>query len=349
MMKSLTALAFAAIVAVPQEAAAFSAARSDAQSRIIVRPTSPTSFGGITHIYNAKTSHNVGPLRLSAAEDEMDGTSDGDKKIEGRKKRVIMGYKAMMITYFSAGLLSTAKATMSAALVQTIVGYLLVPAGISYIMISAAKHDRLSSDTYKRLNLALLQYGLIGLSIVSMGGKNSMLKLSFVLTIINTIKGYTYGAIGWDKQNTETTLLKDLVRVTQDTTKGFVSLPKNIKAFVYQIATINVASLKFIKLYEIVKFVQANSVTTGILPLLARFNRLSLLALMLYILRDAADRDRLGGTTFIQMNYLCALAMGVNYFHHSAGLVTPVGALSAAFALFFSFNGITSYMKNQYA
>jgi len=228
MMKSLTltALAFAAIVAVPQEAAAFSATRSLAQPRAEVRPTSTTPLGSITHIYNAKTSHNVGSLQLSAAKDELDGTSDGDKKIEGRKKRVIMGYKAMIISYLSAGLLSAAKATMFASLVQTIIGYLLVPAGISYIMVSAAKHDRLSSDTYKRLNLALLQYGLIGLSIVSMGGNNSMLKLSFVLTVINTIKGYTYGAIGWDKQSTETTLLKDLVRVTQDTTKGFFSLPK---------------------------------------------------------------------------------------------------------------------------
>ena len=107
-----------------------------------------------------------------------------------------------------------------------------------------------------------------------------------------------------------------------------------------------IATMKLSKLYEII---QAKSITIELATLLARFNRLSLLALMLYTLKDAADRDRLGGSTFISLNYLCALAMGVQCAFYTGGLTTPLGGLSAFFAAFSAFNGITSYMKNQYA
>ncbi|KAL7540049.1 hypothetical protein ACHAXR_009822 [Thalassiosira sp. AJA248-18] len=288
---------------------------------------------------------------LSAAQDGEDAISDGDGKIEGRKKRVIVGYKAMMITYLTVGLLSVVKAGVTPFLLCMIAGQVAMPAGISYIMISAAKHDRLSSDTYKRLNLALLEFGLIGVSISAIGGRkqDALLTLSFVLTVINSIKGYTYGVLGWDKQ-TETTLPKDLLKAgTKDTVKGFITVPKNFKSFTYMAATAMVASLKLLKLNEIVKFVQANSITAGLAPLLHRFNRLAFFTLMLYTVKDAADRDRLGGTTFIQLNYLCALSMGASLYFDTGGIATPIGALSAVFSAFFAFTGITSYMKNQYA
>ena len=109
-----------------------------------------------------------------------------------------------------------------------------------------------------------------------------------------------------------------------------------------------IAGYKLLKLNEIFKFIQAESIAPGLAILLARFKRLSLYTLMLYTLKDAADRGRLSGTTFIELNYLSALAMSVHAVF-TVGISTPIGVLSACFAAFFAFNGITSYMKNQYA
>lgn len=347
--------ALVCILALHNEAAAFSGVSRFPAARLshhdVVRASTckpPVHL----HIQNNNClkppSHNTGSLTLSAAQDGNDKTSDTDKKVEGRKKRVIMGYQAMMISYLAVGLLSLKRGGFSINVLNVIGSYIAPPAVTSYIMISAATHDRLSSDTYKRLNLALLEYGLVGLTILSIGG-NKMLALPFTLSVINSIKGYAYGVLGWDKQNSETTLLKDFMKGAQETVKGFFSIPKNVKSFGYLIATYMVASMKLLKLNEIVKFIQANSITGGLALPLSRFNRLAFFTLLLYTLKDAADRDRLGGTTFIQMNYLCALSMGVNYFFYTSGIATPLGALSAAFTAFFAFNGITSYMKNQYA
>ena len=292
------------------------------------------------------------PMSSSADEDEEEAEvpiSKIDKKIEGRKKRVILGYKAMLASYIAVGAASIAKAGITFPIARVLAAFIAMPAGVSYIMISAAKNDRLGSDTYKRLNLALLLNGALGLVVVKLGG-NSMLTLPFVLSVINSTKGYAYGALGWDKQSPDTSLPQDLTNIIKCMIKGFLfTVPKTGKAFVYWAATALVSSLKLLKLFEIVKYIQGNSGSAGLAPLLARFNRLMFFSLVLYTLKDAADRDRLGGTTFIQLNYIAALSMGVNYAFYTGGMPEIVGALSAAFAAFFSFTGVTSYMKNQYA
>jgi len=274
----------------------------------------------------------------------------GDKKIEGRKKRVILGYNAMMISYLLAGLSSVINGGFTANSLGLFAAYIVMPAGISYIMISAAQHDRLNSDTYKRMNLAMLEYGMIGLTLKSLGStRDGFYIAAFLLSVINSIKGYAYGVLGLDKSNTDTSLVQDLMNGTKSTIKGFFSIPKTIKSFGYLAATYMLAAMKLSKLKEIIQFIQANSVTSELSLLIARFNRLALLTLMLYTLKDAADRDRLGGTTFIQLNYLCAIAMIATAPFLDGGLKGPLGAANGVGAAFCAFNGITSYMKNQYA
>ena len=75
-----------------------------------------------------------------------------------------------------------------------------------------------------------------------------MLSVAYILSVINSLKGYAYGVLGWDKQSTETTLLKDLMNGTTDTVKGFLSVPKNVKAAGYVVATLFVVFLKLEKL-----------------------------------------------------------------------------------------------------
>lgn len=111
MIKSLLA-AIPFILAVQQEAAAFSGI-SLSPERVQLRASTRTTSSIHALTYHKGTSRSVGPLMLSAAQDGEDAISDGDGKIEGRKKRVIVGYKAMMITYLTVGLLSVVKADVT--------------------------------------------------------------------------------------------------------------------------------------------------------------------------------------------------------------------------------------------
>jgi hypothetical protein len=283
-----------------------------------------------------KTASSVGPLMLSSSGEDF-------CKIQGRKKRVVMGYRAMTALYIAVFVYSASKSIALNTLLA-ISTYVAMPAGLSYILISAAKHDRLGSDTYKRINLSLLEYAVLGLSVIKLsGGGNPILKVAYIITLINTIKGYAYGVLGLDKKSGSDTLIQDFVKGTKSTIKGIISDPKNMKSFGYWSATLMVASMKLFKLKEIILAVKSAAASKDIAMSLARFNRLSLLALMIYTLKDAADRDRLSGTTFIQLNYLCALVLGI--VGVLGGVMTPLGGANVAFAAFFAVNGLSSYFK----
>jgi hypothetical protein len=267
-------------------------------------------------------------------------------KIEGRKNRVVLGYKLMTAAYLAAGLLAAKASGATTSLLRVLGGYIALPAGLSYILISAAANDRLGSDTYKRLNLAMLEYSALGSLVVLLGkGRNKILALAFVLSLINCVKGYTYGVLGWNKQN-DASLIKDVVQGTKDTINGFFTAPKSITSLGYLIATTMVASFKVEKLTEVVKFISMNSIfAEGLAMPLAQFNRLALITLSLYTLKDAADRNRLGGTTFIELNYLCSLSLGIHGAFYTGGIRTPFGALSALFAVFCGFVGLKEFTK----
>ena len=286
---------------------------------------------------------NISCLNLSGENSE----ADLSKKIEGRKKRVIAGYRAIIATYFAAGILTAKASGLSISLLRVLGGYLVLPTGLSYILISAAENNRLGSDTYKRMNLALFQYGVLGSLIVGLGkGRNKILALALLLSIINSVKGYTYGVLGWDKMK-DASLVDDIFKGTIDTMKGFLSLPKYINSFGYLAVTTMMAALKLQKLVEVVKFFNTSGLVEGLAMPLAQFNRLALVTLSLYTLKDAADRKRLGGTTFIELNLLCALSLGVHAAFFMGEATFPLGLVSTYtfFSLFCAFNGIREYIK----
>ena len=281
-----------------------------------------------------QTASAIGPLMLSSSAEDI---------LQGRKKRVTMGYKAMTALYIAVFLYSISKSIALKTLL-TISSYLVMPAGLSYIMVSAAKHDRLGSDTYKRINLSLLKYSILGISVIKLsGGGNPILKVAYLITLINTIKGYAYGVLGLDKKSGSDTLLQDFLKGIQSTFKGICSVPKNLKSVGYLAATLFVMAMKLLKLKEIIFAVQSSVASKEIAMSLARFNRLSLLALMIYTLKDAADRDRLSGTTFIQLNYLCAFVLAI-VGGVGGGTMTSLGGVSAAMAAFLALNGLSSYL-----
>lgn len=222
-----------------------------------------------------------------------------------------------------------------------------MPIGLSFILAHAASHDRLNSDTYKRMNMAMLAQGLLGLVVVSLGPRlNVPYIVAYGLTCINTMKGYTYGVLGLDKQGGMQSLVEELTAGSKSLVGGFFKLPTKPVAILYQIATYSISAMKLIKVKEIYESLQSGSPIAGSV---ARLNRLILLSLMSYTLKDAADRDRLGGSTFIKLNYLSAVGFMINAIYNTGGLATPYGAIQAFFAAFFAFNGLASYMRNQYA
>lgn len=310
-----------------------------------------------THVkHNAATNDNVGPLIISVPKSEEKSETEPSKapptrnKVEGRKKRLLFGYRATALAYlFYCQRYFSVKGIQPFA-VQVTSGYVLV-AGLAYILSSAVKGDRLSSDTYKRLNLVLIEFGMIGVmgwGLVKFGEVVpgfSPIIVPPLLATIHGIKGYGYGVLGVDKSGSAS-LLGDFREGVVSTLKGYFSIPKNAKATGYFAATWMVTAMKLAKLVELGQLVAGGANGLTIFTRTSRFSRYAMLSMVLYTLKDAADRSRLEGTTFIELNILSAgvLAALASYVSATSPLL---GGTAAAFSAFSAFNGVTSILKKR--
>jgi hypothetical protein len=246
-----------------------------------------------------------------------------EKKVKGRKKRVVMGYRIISVAYVLASLVAVVKNNGISPSMSYIVAGPLLAAGTAHTLAGAASHDRLASDTYKRLNLFLgTYYGLVNLILSSMTkrqfGSNpfwSVWTITSFITFVNCIKGYGYGIKGWKLEGDTASLAKqDLIEGTKYTIQSFGSFPKNAQSLGYWVATGTVASLKMTKLVEIIGLlrdgVSSTSTVALVVTRLSRYAKLALLTGVMFTLKDAADRGRLNGTTFIQLNLLSSYVFG---------------------------------------
>jgi hypothetical protein len=243
------------------------------------------------------------------------------------------------------------KGIQAFSIYQASSGHVLA-AGLAYILVGAAqKEDRLKSDTYKRLNLSLVAYGAVGLSMVGLTSqfRTPMFVLPPLLAFINSIKGYTYGALGWDKKSKSGKIVSDLMEGTKSTLLSMLTIPKNIKALGYLGATLMVETMKIHKLVEIVQLAQAGANRLTIAIMLSRFGRLALFTTVLYTLKDAADRGRLEGTTFIELNLLSSSAFAAMAAHLLPRGSTKLGAAAAFFSVFSAWNGRCSLRSQKVA
>lgn len=138
-MKSLLSLLplFLLVLAATREACAFSSVARVGVGGL--RSQCPERRTG--RILSTQSPINTAPHRPSGVilystngdANTMDGGNDSDKKVEGRKKRVIIGYQSMMMSYITVGLLSASKAGFSLPFLHMVAGYLTLPAGISYM------------------------------------------------------------------------------------------------------------------------------------------------------------------------------------------------------------------------
>eukprot|EP00978_Attheya_sp_CCMP212_P044063 scaffold299225_cov59-Attheya_sp.AAC.2 len=291
--------------------------------------------------------------------DEVKANMKMEKKVKGRKKRVVMGYRIGSVAYLVASIVAVVKNGISPFQSYFVAGPLLA-AGMAHTLADAALHDRLSSDTYKRLNLFLgTYYGLVNLILSSMTkrqfGSNpfwSFWTITSFITCVNCIKGYGYGVKGWKLEGDTLPLVKkDLAEGMKYTFQSLVSIPKNAQSAGYWIAMGTVASLKMKKLVEIIGLllvVSSTSTSTSwgmVATRLSRYAKLALLTGVMFTLKDAADRGRLNGTTFIQLNLLSSYVFGSMsaYLYQEAGsTITGLVGATTFFSVMTVFNAVVS-------
>ncbi len=294
----------------------------------------PLSYGRSKNVHSSSTFHGlsstvapvirkVTPVErnfscLRATKEESEGTDEEtkeetdetvDSKLAGRKKRLRLGYHFASIGYvitslfglFSWGSLSTS------SFYYAVGGGPLNMAVILYILKGAAINERLGSDTYKRLNIAAMFYALTQLCIPigALGWSGSTaLKFPAFLALINGIKGYGYGVLGWDKSKGASTILTDIKEGVQSTLKGLTTV--KAKSTGYIIGTLLLGSMFCLKLKELCSIASLSSAET--VTRLSKLARFGLMTTIMYTLKDASDRDRLSGTTFVQLNFTAAVA-----------------------------------------
>jgi hypothetical protein len=257
-----------------------------------------------TQTYLPKPNNKLVVIQLSKNSHHNDDQSitnpDDDKlikKVEGRKKRVIAGYKITSLSYLILSLIITAKSR-----ILYYSGGPLLIATLSYILTDAATHNRLSSDTYKRLNLALGTSILISsIGSVLMRSFSAEVLIAFI-GIVNTVKGYGYGLKSWELNN-NACALDDVMKGMKSSIGTMTKVP-NLNSALYLISTVIVSSMTTLKIIEIAQLALGNSKGFHIGTRLYRLAKLILMSVVSFTLKDAADRDRLEGTTFIELNYL---------------------------------------------
>jgi len=289
---------------------------------------------------NKITTTSMNESAMSTPEGDSEENDKTAKKIAGRKKRVVAGYSIVQYSYLLFGCIIVAK---------TRTPYYgtgpFVAAGVAHILKDAATNNRLSSDTYKRLNLVLVEAALVsGIGTILMG-LNPLEPIVAFIALVNSIKGYGYGLKGWELG--KACAKEDIVNGLKSSIKSMAKIPNNIKSAGYWLATLTVGSMKLLKMNEIVQMLFSGSKGVVIGTRLYRLSKLILLTTVCFTLKDAADRNRLEGTTFIELNYLLSFTFATMaaYIYKASNSITILTGAIAFFSASSAFNGISSTMK----
>lgn len=314
------------------------------------------------------------PVAVSSDDDDVVAT-----KVKGRKRRLVMGYQISSFQHLVLSLVQLVSSQVGGGAVHSLSstssmlynifgGGLFTEATILFILRGAAIHDRLSSDTYKRLSLAIIVSAVIQ-QLLPVGARLTfsqrlVLKGPALIALIVAMKGYGYGVLGWDKSKTTRGLfIKDLKDGIHSTVKCLMEV--RMKSLGYLFGTILVGSMTVMKGWEVVSLLLSSAggyhqgdVSMMVVSSLSRLAKLWLMTSVFFTLKDAADRDRLKGTTFVQLNFVSAAAfasMAVYYavpivigkvsYWAGTALATPafLAAIGAgAMAAFALYNGATN-------
>ena len=294
------------------------------------------------------------PKEEANSEKQIQKTSE--YAISGDKKSLMDAYRIGTIVFGSMGvvLLFMPDRTMTTLIASKLGGAagFGIASGLCHILKGATEHDRLQSDTYKRLNIGLLGFSLMSLPAIP--GEASFLPtfvpalfLSIVATLAR-IFGCFISYQGWVQgmggKAAPRTLLRDVFKGAKETLGG---LRVKNKGKLYRNFLILVILAAFSSLMDGIFNVRyAKHLAIGAFEISLHWSavaRLFMLSTMIYSLKDAAERERLKGTTFIQLNIMVALwafLVGIGQTIYPLGLAPARGALMFAFGSPFIINAL---------
>lgn len=158
-------------------------------------------------------------------------SQDGQEAVH-TKQEVAVGYNRGKIVFgaTAATVLVLPDCTNSALLASKVGGAagFAVASGLCHILQGANENDRLGSDTYKRLNLGLLGFGVLGLAAVpgEAGFCTTAAPAMFLTVVLSAVRmfGAKVAWNGWERgvnpRDGRTNVLTELVQGTQSTLQG---------------------------------------------------------------------------------------------------------------------------------
>lgn len=240
-------------------------------------------------------------------------------------------------------------------------GYLLLAGCSCQILAHAVNTKRLyTSDTYKRLTLGVLVFGLIGLwSFPGEVGCNSTVGTGVMITLLLSLItkfvtasvsffGWEYSAGGFDKRVKN--VLIEIAKGCQNVVKSFPISEERPASF-YRTSFLLVTLLNPICNIPELAFNLSQGIGLFSLPVslnISSIARLGLLSVLLYILKDGAEKDRLDGTTFIKLNVsigLWAIGVGIAQGFGNGDFNIRRAADKLLFAALFLNNGVISQLR----
>lgn len=292
---------------------------------LLNKPTTSQSSNKIAHAGNPfRVTTQTSTTRLYASTPE-------ELRLNPKKEPLVFTYGVAHKLYTALALLLFVMPdrTFTARLASKwggVAGYYL--AGSTFrILQGAARAGRLSSDTYKRLNVGLVGFCLTFWAMPAEAGfliePASVTLMTFILNaskafgLVLALTGWQYGV---DKEGENFfkpgELVQDFLRGCLDTLKG-MRVKNAKKALAYRNLLVCVLAGLMSSLFEglfDIRYQEAfNRSAFDISVQWSAISRLFLVSTMIYSLKDAAERDRLSGSTFIKLNVLVgswALAVG---------------------------------------
>jgi len=270
----------------------------------------------------------------NGAEQSSNDDNSSSSSSSTTKRFLTNGYAAGRYIFGAASLLILAMPdrTMTTLLATKLGGFagFALAAGLCHILQGAASHDRLTSDTYKRLNVGLL--GFCGLGLVAVPAEaafmNSVVHAMAVTFLLTGVKlyGTALALLGWKQGVLDNGALvtfaprrmfQEFVDGTKETAKG-LKVQNNKKALTYRncllLVCMGIVSSFMEGLFNIRYQKEFTRTWFEISLQWSAVSRLFMISTMIYSLKDAAERDRLTGTTFIQLNTMIgfwALVVGL--------------------------------------
>lgn len=302
-------------------------------------------------------------------------SEDSDPNLESadlRREQQYIKYKALSAVWLIEPLVKEwipfrviAEHTRGDLFLLPKVGYTMgmwLAAGLSSILASATFNDRLSSDTYKRLNLVLLGFSFMTLS-TFLDNVYYVTPAAGIVGIFAAYDGFVNGVRGFHSQAEDASyngigdVISECKSGIMETASGMFKA-KNARAFGYLMiiwlfTLVNV--FHNVPLFFKLLFYSSDMVKTG--SMASTIARLFVISGMSFTLKDAADRSRLNGGTFIQLNALAGTwatavslaALLPKYMGSRFGLVSDKAVKTASvlfpIGAYFFWNGIKEQIK----